>query len=201
MPYHAWKCDPSAISGGVDISKVPWCHLLQKTVSQQGSQKLRQGLVSHEHTAYFSDLFLTHWIMAILSKGCKTDNFESYNFLKLTFTNIRGLRFFLNVNLSLNQTLLMLLLYVRQTWMTELILIISLWGVTFLSFVRILLLICILLQFMWKQFLLHGTYLWKTLRTLTYVFDWLYLTQCLTSFSSIDHLCLYSRFLMLFHLP
>ena len=91
MPYHAWKCDPSAISGGVDISKVPWCHLLQKTVSQQGSQKLRQGLVSHEHTAYFSDLFLTHWIMAILSKGCKTDNFESYNFLKLTFTNIRGL--------------------------------------------------------------------------------------------------------------
>ena len=157
MPYHAWKCDPSAISGGVDISKVPWCHLLQKTVSQQGSQKLRQRLVSHEHTAYFSDLFLTHWIMAILSKGCKTDNFESYNFLKLTFTNIRGLRFFLNVNLSLNQTLLMLLLYVRQTWMTELILIISLWGVTFLSFVRILLLICILLQFMWKQFLLHGT--------------------------------------------
>ena len=30
--------------------------------------------------------------MAILSKACKLDNFESHNSLKLTFTNIRGLR-------------------------------------------------------------------------------------------------------------
>ena len=29
--------------------------------------------------------------MAILPKGCKPDNFESYNSLKLSFTNIRGL--------------------------------------------------------------------------------------------------------------
>ena len=30
--------------------------------------------------------------MAMLSKGCKPDNFESHNSLKLRFTNIRGLR-------------------------------------------------------------------------------------------------------------
>ena len=30
--------------------------------------------------------------MAILSKGCKPDNFELHNSLKLSFTNIRGLR-------------------------------------------------------------------------------------------------------------
>ena len=30
--------------------------------------------------------------MAILSKACKPDNFESHNSLKLSFTNIRGLR-------------------------------------------------------------------------------------------------------------
>ena len=30
--------------------------------------------------------------MAILSNGCKPDNFESHNSLKLSFTNIRGLR-------------------------------------------------------------------------------------------------------------
>ena len=30
--------------------------------------------------------------MAILSKGCKPDNFEPYNSLKLSFTNIQGLR-------------------------------------------------------------------------------------------------------------
>ena len=30
--------------------------------------------------------------MAILSKACKPDNFESHNSLKLSFTNVRGLR-------------------------------------------------------------------------------------------------------------
>ena len=30
--------------------------------------------------------------MAVLSKGCKPDNFEPHNSLKLSFTNIRGLR-------------------------------------------------------------------------------------------------------------
>ena len=30
--------------------------------------------------------------MTILSKACKPDNFESHNSLKLSFTNIRGLR-------------------------------------------------------------------------------------------------------------
>ena len=28
VPCRAWKCVPTAISGGVDISKVPGCHLL-----------------------------------------------------------------------------------------------------------------------------------------------------------------------------
>ena len=30
----AWKCIPTAISGGVDISEVPGCHLLQQMSSQ-----------------------------------------------------------------------------------------------------------------------------------------------------------------------
>ena len=38
------------------------------------------------------------------------------------------------------------------------------------------------------------------MQILTYVFDLLYFTQCLTSFSSIDHLRLCARFLILFHL-
>ena len=52
------------------------------------------------------------------------------------------------------------------------------------------------LQFRWKKdFLLHKTYLKKTLRILTSIFDWLYFTQYLTSFSSIDHLlCHYAVF-------
>ena len=31
--------------------------------------------------------------MAILSKGCKPDKFEPHNSLKLSFTNIQGLRY------------------------------------------------------------------------------------------------------------
>ena len=44
--------------------------------------------------AYVSvlNLFLTQLIMAILSKGCKPDNFEQHNCLKLSFMNIRSLR-------------------------------------------------------------------------------------------------------------
>ena len=48
VPCCAWKCIPTAISGGVDIFKVLGCHLLWQMSSQWGSQKLRQGLVSHE---------------------------------------------------------------------------------------------------------------------------------------------------------
>ena len=65
--------------------------------------------------------------MAISSKGRKPDNFESRNSLKLRFTIIRGLRsILLNVKLLLNQILLIFPFYVRQTWMTRLILAISL---------------------------------------------------------------------------
>ena len=50
--------------------------------------------VSWTHSLLFCfNLFLTKWIMAILSKGCKPDNFEPQNSLKLSFTSIRGLRF------------------------------------------------------------------------------------------------------------
>ena len=49
--------------------------------------------------------------------------------------------------------------------------------------------------------LLHGTYMKKPLHVLIYVFDWLCLTHCLTSFSSINHLLrLCAQFLILFHL-
>ena len=93
VPCHAWKCVPTTISSGLDISEVPGCHLLPQISSQWGSQKLLQWLVFQELTAYLSvsNLLLTQWIMAILSKGCKLDNFESCKSLKLSFTNTWGL--------------------------------------------------------------------------------------------------------------
>ena len=34
VPCRAWKCVPTAISGGVHISDVPRCHLLRQMSSQ-----------------------------------------------------------------------------------------------------------------------------------------------------------------------
>ena len=50
-------------------------------------------MVSHELTACVSvfDLFLTQWVMAVLSKGCKADGFQSHDSLKLSFTSIQVL--------------------------------------------------------------------------------------------------------------
>ena len=65
--------------------------------------------------------------MAILSKACKPDNFELHNSLKLSFTNIPGLHSnFVDCESFLESILLTFLVFVRQTWMTQLIPAISL---------------------------------------------------------------------------
>ena len=56
VPFRAWRCVPTAISGVVDISEVPRCHLLRQMSSQRGSEKLLQGSVSHKLTDYLSVL-------------------------------------------------------------------------------------------------------------------------------------------------
>ena len=84
--------------------------------------------MSHKLTACHSDfdLYLTFllltaiWLphgqlneMAMSPKEHKPDKSESNNSLELNFTNVQGQG--LCLNLSLNQTLLAFLLYVRQT--------------------------------------------------------------------------------------
>ena len=34
VPCRTWKCVPTAVSGGVDISEVPGCHLLRQKSSK-----------------------------------------------------------------------------------------------------------------------------------------------------------------------
>ena len=83
------------------------------------------------------------------------------------------------VNLSLNETLPTFLLYVRQTKDST----------THMHGLAVYVKEAI--PFAWDI----------SLEILTYVFDRLYFTQFLTSFSSIDHLFrLYASFLILFHL-
>ena len=73
--------------------------------------------------------------MAILSKVCKTDNLELHNSLKFSFMNIRGLRSNFDVLAFLQECQNIcpdILLSVRQAWMTQLILAISLLELIFL---------------------------------------------------------------------
>ena len=58
--------------------------------------------------------------MAMLIKACKPEKLESHNSLKLTLQISEAVvRILLIVNIYLNQTLLTLLFYVRQTWMSQ----------------------------------------------------------------------------------
>ena len=135
--------------------------------------------------------------MAILSKGCKPDNFKPHNSLKLSFTNIRGLpsnfvecESFLELNSP----------YILALCETNLDDSIdsgnfSVKGLCeFLTHMNgLAVYIKEGLPFPWDLSLENSVD--------SYVFDWLYFTQCSTSFSSINHLLhQYARFLILFHL-
>ena len=85
VPCHVWKCVPTAISSGVEISKVPGYRFLQLMSSQNYFKDW--CLLNSAHLSVFN-LCLTQSIKAILSKACKPDNFEPHNSLKLSFTNI-----------------------------------------------------------------------------------------------------------------
>ena len=60
--------------------------------SQRGSQKLLQGLMSHELTAYLSVINQSklNELWSYYQKHVNQIIFESHNSLKLSFTNIQG---------------------------------------------------------------------------------------------------------------
>ena len=140
--------------------------------------------------------------MTILSKACKPDNFESHNSLKLNFTNIRGLRSnldcesFLESNspdiLALGETNLDDAIDSGNFSMRGYLPLIRKDSDTHMHGLAVYV----------KEGLPFARDLSLENSADSYlVFDWLYFTQCLTSFSSIDHLLqLCARFLILFHL-
>ena len=138
--------------------------------------------------------------MAILSNACKPDNFESHNYLKLSFTNIRGLR----SNFVDGESLLELnspgILALCETNLDD--------SVDSDNFsVRG----CHPLIRKDSSIHMHGLAVYVkeglpsardlSLENSADSSSWLYLTQYLTSFSSIDYLLrLCAWFLILFHL-
>ena len=157
----------------------------------------------HGLTAYLSlfDLFLTQWIMAILSKRYKPDNFEPHNFLKLSYMNIRGLRSnfveresFLESNspdiLALCETNLDDLIDSGNFSVRGYLPLTQKDSITHMHGLAVY--VKEGLPLVWDLSLKNSAD--------SYVSNWLYFTQCLTSFSSINHLlCLYARCLILFH--
>ena len=141
--------------------------------------------------------------MAILSKACEPDNFESHNSLKFSFTNVRGLpsnfvdcESFLESNspdiLALCETNLDDSIDSGNFSVTGYLPLIRKDSTTHMHGLAVY--VKEGLPSAWDVSL-------ETLRILTYAFNLLYFTPCLTSFSSIDHiLCRYARFLILFHL-
>ena len=141
--------------------------------------------------------------MTILSKACKPDNFESHNSLKLSFTNIRGLRSNFVDCESFLESNSPDILALCETNLDDSIDSGNFSERGYLPLIRknssthmhgLAVYVKEGLSFAWDLSL-------ETLQILIYVFDWLYFTQCLTSFSSIDHLLqLCAQFLILFHI-
>ena len=140
--------------------------------------------------------------MTILLKACNPDNFESHNSLKLSFMNIQGLHSnfvdcesFLESNspgiLLLFETNLHASIDSSNFSMRDYLPLIRKDSGTHMHGLTV--------------YVTEGLSFARDLSLEnspdSYVFDWLYFTQCLTSFSSIDHLLhVCAWFLILFHL-
>ena len=90
---HTWKCFHTALSGSVNIFKIPRCHLFMIHELSVRVNKITSRIgLSWTHSLLFCFLpIFNWWIMTILLKGCKPDNFESHNTIELSFTSIQGL--------------------------------------------------------------------------------------------------------------
>ena len=95
--------------------------------------KLFQGLVSHDLTAYLSifNLFKLNELWPYYQKHVNQIILNRTTLWSLALRIFEAfVRILLIVNLSLNQSLLTFLTYVRQAWMTQLIVVTSLWEVS-----------------------------------------------------------------------
>ena len=118
-------------------------------------------LMNSQPTFLFFNLFLTQWIMAILSKEYKPDNFKSHNSLKISFTNIWGpCSIFVHFE-SFLESNSPYILALCETNLNDSIDSGCLYeGLSSFNLKRFYYSYYIVLQFIWKKdFLLHRTYL------------------------------------------
>ena len=153
MPYRTWKCVSTAISSGVNIpsSLNVIFYDLWILIEDRKNYLKDQYLLNSQPTFLIFTSILTQW-NTILSKVRKPDNFETHNSLKLNFTNFNFFALIsLNLNVYLNQTLLIFLLYVSQTWKTQVIQAVSMCERLSSFNLKGFCLICMVLQFMQRR--------------------------------------------------
>ena len=156
--------------GLCEYSQSPWVSFVTTDSSQWGLQKFNS--------------FLTKWNDPT-SKAHKPHNFQSNNSLKLGFFNIGCLPLNLIGCESFLESNSPAILPLCETNLDDSIDFgTSLWEVIYFQSERILLLICKTLQFMWRSWSGHVTFL-MTLRILIFVFNWLYFIQYFSSFPSL----------------
>ena len=195
----------TAISHGADISEVPGCICYDRWVLSEGHKKYLKDWcpLNSQPTFLFLNLFKPKDLWPYYQKHANQIILNRNNSLKLSLRNIPGLpsnfvdcESFLESNcphiFALCETNLDdsvdfdnfsvrgYLALIRKDSSTHM------YG----------------LKFTWKMDIrLHGAYLSENSADSYLCFDWLYVAQCLTSFSSINHLLpLCARFLILFHL-
>ena len=153
--------------------------------------------MSHELTAYFSvfNLFLTQWIMAILSKGSKPDNFEPHKYFRPLF-QFCWMWIFPWIKLSWHSSSM----WDKLGWLS--------WFWQFLceglssfnlkSFYYSYAWSCILCE---RRTSFCTVLISRKLCGFLLMFSTRFTSLCLACFSSTDHLlCCYARFLIQFHL-
>ena len=141
--------------------------------------------------------------MAILSEACKPDSFESHNSLKLSFTNIRGLRSnFVDCESFLESNSPDILALCEANLGDS----IDSGNFSVRGYLPLIRKDSSTHMHGLAVFVKEGLPFARDLSLENSVdsylcFRLLYFTQCLTSFSSIDHLLVhYAQFLILFHL-
>ena len=130
VPCHAWKFVLTAIFGVVDISKVPgFLFITTDDFTVRVTKIISRIVVSRPCSIPFRFLPLLDSMKWPYQK--RVNQTESHNSLKLSYTNIWALHSNF-VGSFFELTLLIFLLFVRQTWKTQVILVTFGWGVIFL---------------------------------------------------------------------
>ena len=91
MFEHGSECVPTAMVVWIFLRSLCVICSDRHALSESHKNYFKYWCLMNLKPTFLFSIYLTQWIIAILSKGCKPDNFELHNSQKCSFMNIRGL--------------------------------------------------------------------------------------------------------------